>query len=203
MRSTPRGLNRVLLALIGLVLLAAGVLVALAGFSADVSQQWLVVAHRLWDDTVALVRSAPMPGGQASWLSLAVLVALIAVVILMLVWIFSQGGGRTNQMAIGFHDGALPGRTRLRTSLVADAVEQAVEGDEQVLSSQVSSWRSAHGDGLNIRLQVRKGVWLSDTLATARDLVTGLDRLTGTKVPVLVRISSGTRTRLSRTERVQ
>ncbi|MEH0111249.1 hypothetical protein V6N00_16165 [Tersicoccus sp. MR15.9] len=203
MRRTPRGLNRVLLALVGLVLVAVGLLVAVVGFSADASQRWLVVAHQSWDGLVGLVRSAPIPGGQASWVSLIVLVLLVAAMIFMLVWIFSQGGGRTNQMAIGFHDGDLPGRTRIRTSLVADAVEQAVEHDEQVLSSQVSSWRVGHGDGLNIRLQVRKGVWLSDTLRTARDLVTGLDRLTGTRVPVLIRISSGARARLSRTERVQ
>ncbi|GGC78682.1 hypothetical protein GCM10011512_01610 [Tersicoccus solisilvae] len=203
MRNTPRGLNRVLLALVGLVLLAAGALVAAAGFSADVSQGWLVVAQRRWDDLVGLVRSTPMPGGEVSWISLGLLVVLVALVVLMLVWIFSQGGGRTNQVAIGFHDGDLPGRTRIRTSLVADAVDQSLDRDEQVLSSQVSSWKAGNADGLNIRLQVRKGVWLSDTLATARDLVTGLDRLTGTRVPVLVRISSGARARLSRTERVQ
>lgn len=192
-----------MLALVGLVLLGAGLLAALVGFSADVSQRWLVVAHQWWDGLIGLVRSAPMPGGQPSWVSLILLVVLVAAMIFMLVWIFSQGGGRTNQMAIGFHAGDLPGRTRIRTSLVADAVDQAVEHDEQVLSSQVSSWRVGNADGLNIRLQVRKGVWLSDTLRTARDLVTGLDRLTGTHVPVLIRISSGARARLSRTERVQ
>ncbi|OMH34160.1 hypothetical protein [Tersicoccus sp. Bi-70] len=192
-----------MLALVGLVLLGAGLLAALVGFSADASQRWLVVAHQWWDGLIGLVRSAPMPGGQSSWVSLILLVILVAAMIFMLVWIFSQGGGRTNQMAIGFHDGDLPGRTRIRTSLVADAVDQAVEHDEQVLSSQVSSWRVGNADGLNIRLQVRKGVWLSDTLRTARDLVTGLDRLTGTHVPVLIRISSGARARLSRTERVQ
>lgn len=203
MRSTPRGLNRVLLALVGLVLLAVGALVTVTGFSAAVSRGWLVVGEQLWDGLTGLVRSAPTPGGDVSWISVAVLVVLIAAVILMLIWIFSQGGGRTNQVAIAFHDGDLPGHTRIRTSLVADAVEQALEHEDQVLSAQVSTWKAGRADGLNLRLQVRKGARLGDTLGTARDLVTGLDLLTGTRAPVLIRISSGARARLSRTERVQ
>jgi hypothetical protein len=201
MSQTNRTLNRILLALLGLVLLAAGALTAAAGFVPEVSAAWTSTAASGLDRSSELLATAPLPGAARSWWALGPVAGLVVAAALSVAWLASQGGGRTPRAATDV-DGDR-GSTVVDVGLVAACLSDALAGNRQVLGSAVSAWRFHGTTGLRLRLEARKGASPRDIADTAEELVLGLDRLLGHPVPVLVRITSGTRSRLAGVNRVR
>ncbi|WCI08050.1 hypothetical protein PJ267_16200 [Arthrobacter sp. OVS8] len=200
MRQTNRALNRSLLALLGLVLLAAGVLTAAAGLVPEVAAAWTATAAAGLDRSGELLSTAPLPGAARSWWAVAAVTGLLLASGLSVAWLASQGGGRTPRAATDL-DGDR-GSTVVDIEFVAACVSATLAGNLQVLGTSVSAWRVHGTTGLRLRLEARKGASPREIADTAEELVLGLDRLLGHPVPVLVRITSGTRSRLAGVNRV-
>jgi len=199
MNGTRRGLNRVLLAVLGLVLVGAGSLAVLAGSNQEIAQGWTRTGTELWAGLQERLAASRILGQDGSWWSVAGMGLLVVAAILLLCWIASQGGGRTKLLATR---GDGDGTTTVDTAVASQAIKAALAGNKQVLASTVQSWRVKDGSGLKISLQARKGASPQELVAVLDELVSGLDALLGEEMPVLIRINAGTRSRFARSERV-
>ena len=201
MNGTRRGLNRTLLGLTGLALLAAAALGIFAGTSRGFALAWTEAGTNLWARIQERLGAARIPGTDTSWWTVAALALLLAAAVLLVRWIASQGTGRSKQVAT--LEGAT-GDTTVDTAVVGQAVKAALAGNTQVLSSSVQSWKTkgTAGTGLKLSVQARKGASTAELANEVENLVGEIDVLLGTDIPVLVRIKSGTRSRFARTERV-
>ncbi|BCW73092.1 hypothetical protein [Arthrobacter sp. NicSoilB8] len=195
MSQTNRALNRILLALAGLMLIAAGAATAGAGILPDAAAAWAATGSSLVDQTGSLLASAPLPGPARSWWAVAGVAALVLAAGLGIAWLASQGGGRTHR--VGRETDGGRGTTVVETGLISAAVTEALAGNRLVLGTSVSAWEVKGEPGLRLRIRARQGASPRDIANTADELVQGIDALLGHPLPVLVRITSGTRTRVA------
>lgn len=200
MRGTHRGLNRFVLILLGLALLGAGALTAAAGAFPDVARIWADTGTRTTDLVREQLPTAAVPGSDVSWWTIAAIGSIVLAIILLVGWIFSQGGGRT--VHAGSRNDGGSGTTTVDAGLLAQAVKDATAGNDEILAVFVSSWTVKGSPALKLSIQARKGASPATVTATAKELVAGIDRLLGEQMPVLIRIGAGTRTRFTRTQRV-
>lgn len=202
MNGTHRGLNRTLLGALGALLMFAGAMAAWAGTNTAFAQDWTIAGARAVSGLRDTLAAASIPGAGTSWWTVAVFAALLVAAVLLVCWIASQGTGRSNQLS---RDKDVGGDTTVDTAVAADAIKGALADNPQVLATRVQSWKTpgaAAGTGLKISVQVRKGASPAEVGAAVEHLVAGIDGLLGTRLPVLVRIKSGTRSKFARTERV-
>ncbi|MEC5179587.1 hypothetical protein [Arthrobacter sp. CG_A4] len=202
MSGTHRGLNRLLLGLLGLFLVAAGALTAAAGLNPDIAAGWTATGANLLADITTGLAGAPIPGTSISWWTIATLVLALVLMVLLVGWIVSQGGGRSNR-ASHREDPEQTGTTTVGTSLVSAAVRDATRGDDRIIAATVTTWKVKRTDGIKLALQARKGVSPRDLAEAGEELIAGLDNLLGDQGPVLIRITTGLRSSLSGTERVR
>ena len=199
MNRTNRVMNRALLAISGLVLLAAGALAAGAGLLPGIRDRWGATGAGLLATWHALLPTAPAPEPLGSWWALAVPALALIGAAASIFWLTRQGGGRTRTAALA-QDAEL-GDTSVDISYLAAAVEDALDGNRAVVGTSLTAWRARTnrdgGTALRLTLQARKGASPRQVADLAEDLVEAMDGLLGHQPTVLVRIGSGTRTRLA------
>ncbi|UKA49714.1 hypothetical protein LFT48_20155 [Arthrobacter sp. FW305-123] len=201
MRNTNRALNRIVLTLLGIVLLGAGAALIAAGSLPGAAEVWTSTASLVRDQARNLAGMAPLPDPVRSWwLVLGVAIPLVGAV-LSAAWLASQGGGKTPRLAE--HSEGHAGRTVIDSGLVSVAIREALSGNTDVLSSSFSAWESRRGTALRIRVEARKGASPRALADSVELLLQQLDRLLGHPMPVLVRITSGTRTQVSGSRRAR
>ncbi|WP_416403873.1 hypothetical protein [Arthrobacter sp. LFS091] len=201
MRRTNRALNRILLAILGIILLGAGAVLIAAGTLPGVADTWTTIGSNLTDQVRQLASTAPIPGPARSWWLVAGIGVLLLGAGLSAAWLASQGGGRTPRLAER-SEGA-DGRTVVDVGLISAAVQDALSGNRNVLATSVSAWESRQGTALRLRMEARHGSSPRELADTAEQLVRQIDSWLGHPVPVLVRITSGARTRTSGAQRAK
>lgn len=200
MNGTHRTLNRAMLTVIGIVMITVGVFTAWAGASPEMGRRWSSTGQDALGWTRQQLRTAPIPGTDTSWWTAAALLAGVLAIVLLMLWIVSQGGGRTN--SIGTHDDAGRGTTTVDVSFAAQAITDANAGNDQILSTGVTAWKLKGTEALKITVQARRGASPAQIDSAVQDVIAGLDAVLGEQVPVLLRIVSGPRARFTRPERV-
>ena len=201
MRRTNRALNRILLTVVGLALLGTGAALIAAGTLPGAADTWRAIGSTLTDQARTLSSTALLPEPARSWWLVAGVAALLLGAVLSAAWLASQGGGRTPRLAEQA-DGT-NGRTVVDVGLISAAVHQALNGNKNVLAASVSAWESRSGTALRLRMQARKGTSPRELADTAEELIQGIDAWLGHPIPVLVRITSGARTRVSGSRRAR
>ncbi|MFI8411888.1 hypothetical protein ACIGB6_05275 [Paeniglutamicibacter gangotriensis] len=203
MNRTPRMLNRVILVVLGVLLLACGLNLLLVAVSADYAQGWRNTAANVgtWFD--AVLAQTTLPGQSDSWLWIVVAALLICLILLMLWWIAVQGRGRGGDyVSVFLPEGPVPGRVEISQSTVEQALRHYLGKRRDVLSINVSVWSLDPEAGLRIKVQPRKGTApgaLGRDVARAARLAQ--DAL-GVGGPVVIYLVAGARSRFARTERV-
>lgn len=214
MNGTPRALNRVLIFLFGLLVLAAGALLVLLATVPAVASWWHTWAPSAAESVGVVFEGSRVPGTRVSWLWLLLTVAAVVVILLMVWWVAQQGKGRGDLVAATGPDGGagpggefLPEEVPGSVSIAAAAVDQAVRGAlaarKDVLGSSVVAVDFEGRTALRIRLVARQGADPAAIVEAVGGLVGRLGRVVGVSVPVLLHITSGARTRFSRAERVR
>lgn len=203
MNRTPRGLNRAVLSILGVLCVLVGahlvLVVLLPAYAAAVAgplagiNQWVT---QTWGATST-------GGGGWVWLILAVPAVLI--VVFAVVWILSQGRGRvTLYSREAVPDGESRGVVEITGSVPTALLKRALADRGDILSVSISVWdQQADAAGLRVRIQPRPG---AEPLRLVQDLdrwVQELDQRLGLQGPVVVELVSGTRARFARTERVR
>ncbi|WP_285241758.1 hypothetical protein [Pseudarthrobacter sp. MEB009] len=197
MNRTNRALNRLLLALAGILLAAVGILTAGAALNPLVRDGWTRFTGAAVDRWQAIQASAPLQDPLGSWWTVALVAALVLLAVLCIVWMTRQGGGRSRT---GAEDSdAELGNTAVDISYLEAALDAALAGSNSIVGSSVTAWRgSGRGpSGLRLILQTRRGASPRDVADTAEALVRSIDGLLGHHTTVLVRIATGTRTKLT------
>ncbi|MFI5084324.1 MAG: hypothetical protein ACHP7K_00170 [Actinomycetales bacterium] len=205
MNQTPRALNRVLLALVGLLFLAAGILLlALVAVpaAADAWRRWAGGADRSLRDLFARTSLAAT---GTSWIWIAVCAVLVVLVICMVAWVAAQGRGRANILveADEDDDGGAPGRVVVSGTVAEHALKAALAERTDLVGATVSTYDIGGRPALKIRVLPRQGVAPHAVAADVAELVDALESVLGRGLPVLVSIGVGARTRFTRAERVR
>lgn len=203
MNSTPALLNRVLLTLLGVVLLAVGLLLVLLAAVPAVGPSWHAWASGAWDGISQAFNSTRFPGGQESWLWIVVALALLVLMGLMVAWIAQQGKGRANVLVAEYDPGDVPGDVRIGGGVAEQALRQALEGRPDLAGFSVTTYDVKGSPALKVRLMPRQGVAPHLLAAEVSGLLDALEAVVGKEIPVLIHIGSGARTRFSRAERVR
>lgn len=199
MRRTNRALNRVLLALLGTALLGSGAAFIAAGTLPGAADVWANLGASAADQLRGLLGAAPLPAPVRSWWMVAGAATLLLGAGLSAAWLASQGGGRTPRLAE--ESNGSDGQTVVDVGLISAAVQEALSGNRNVLATSVSAWETRRGTALRLRMEARKGTSPRELADTAEQLITEIDAWLGHPVPVLVRITSGARTRVSGSRR--
>lgn len=206
MNGTPRGLNRFLLSLLGLVLLLSGVGLVVVAAVPDVSRRWQAYAGNQVDWLRDyLERSGLLPTGE-SWIWIAGAAVCLLVVIAMVSWIASQGRGRANtllELPGNPDDDGAAGTVGFSCAVAEQALKSALMERTDLLAVSVSSYDMARQTAVKIRVIPRQGAAPQQIAQEISELVTALDQLLGIEVPVLLSIGAGARSRFTKAERVR
>jgi hypothetical protein len=203
MNSTPRLLNRVLIGILGLVLLAAGILLMLLATVPAVGVWWQAWSGGVWASASQLLGATRFPGRQESWLWIVLALVLILLIGLMVAWVAQQGKGRSDLLLAAEDPGGVPGDVRIGSGVAEQSLKEAFAERPDLAGTTVTTFDIRGEPALRIRLHPRPGVAPHLLVADAAALVSALDRVVGRETPVLVHIAAGARTRFSRAERVR
>lgn len=203
MNSTPRILNRVLIGLLGLSLLALGALLLSLAMVPAVGRWWQGWSSGMWDAALQAFERTRFPGRSESWLWMIVAAVLALVIALVIAWVAQQGKGRADLLVSPRDDGDVPGTIRIAGGVAEQAIKDALAGRSDLAGSSVATYSIKGRPALRIRLQPRQGVAPHLLAAEVAELVQALEKLVGQPLPVLIHVSAGARTRLSRAERVR
>ncbi|MHA7305695.1 hypothetical protein ACX80E_10680 [Arthrobacter sp. TMN-49] len=206
MNGTPRGLNRVLLSLMGLVLLVAGSGVVALAAVPSAAAWWQNYASNQVAWLRNYVDGSRLILTSQSWVWLAVAAALLVVVIVMISWIASQGKGRAVTLLDypgNADDDGAAGVVRLSCAVAEQALKSALLERTDVFGVSVTSYEFRQQTALKVRVFPRQGVAPHVLAHEIAELVAALDELLGLEVPVLLSIGTAARSRFTKAERVR
>lgn len=203
MNSTPGLLNRILITVLGLALLAAGVLLMLLATVPPVAAWWQSWSPGIWNGINQAFNATRFPGRSESWLWIVVALVLLLLIGLMVAWIAQQGKGRSNLLAAEYDPGEVPGDVRIGGGVAEQALKHALAGRPDLAGSTVATYDVKGSPALKVRLLPRQGVAPHLLAAEVTGLVAALEAVVGKEVPVLIHIAAGARTRFGRAERVR
>ncbi len=203
MNGTPRGLNRVLLALIGLLFLAAGgLLIALAAVPAA-GLWWRGWAQPATQQLAALAARTTLPGQGSSWIWIVASLLLVLLIVPMVAWVANQGKGRANILAEGYDEDGAPGRVAISGAVAEQALKTALAERTDLVGATITTYEVQGQPGLKVRVLPRQGVSPHKIAAEVSALVDALDLVMGQQTPVLISIGAGARAKFTRAERVR
>lgn len=203
MNGTPRALNRVLLFIIGIKLLAVGLLLLLLATVPAVAAWWHGWAAGVWAGAENAFRQTRFPGREESWLWIVAGVVLVALIVAMIAWLSQQGKGRANLLVASDDDSNIDGEVRIGGGVAEQALRAALTERTDLAGVSVATYEFKGQPGLRIRIQPRQGVAPHLLAVEVSQLVEALDLVIGQKTPVLVHMVSGARSRFTKAERVR
>ena len=206
MKKLPRALNRILLFVFGLLFLATGA--ALVGVATYAPLRELVLKYRsrLDGEYTSLVQKATftVSGQQFSWIQVGLIAVAIIVALLLLSWIFSQGGGKIRSLALNAagKDSEKEGEITAELGLIRDIIEDAVSDSRWISSLKVASWDVKKQPGLLLSAAVYKGANPREVKTELDQAIARLDQVLGINMPILVRLTTNWRSNLGSADRV-
>jgi hypothetical protein len=203
MNSTPTLLNRILIAVLGLKLLAVGVLLLLLAAVPAVASWWHSWSAGLWNGVSQAFNATRYPGRTESWLWILVALALLVLIGLMVAWAAQQGKGRANLLAVEYDPGTVPGDVWIGGGVAEQALKHALADRPDLAGVTVTTYEVKGTPALKVRLLPRQGVAPHLLADEVYALVAALEAVVGKNIPVLLHIGAGARTRFRRAERVR
>ena len=203
MSSTPVLLNRILVAILGIKLLAIGLLLVLLATVPAVATWWHSWSEDTWQGMNQAFNNTRFPGRPESWLWIVVVLVTLLLMGLMVAWVAQQGKGRTNQLVSDDDAGEVAGDVRIGGGVAEQALKQALAERPDLAGATVATYEVNGNPALKVRLLPRQGVAPHLLAAEVATLVDALDAVVGIRTPVLIHIGAGARTRFSRAERVR
>ncbi|TBN58201.1 hypothetical protein EYE40_12815 [Glaciihabitans arcticus] len=178
MTRSNRGLNRLLLALVGLVFLAA------AAF----------IANRAYP-VIAIPELGEL---DATGLWVVASIGLL-VIVLSICWIVTRGGGATRTLATAPDD---EGAGSIEARVAADLVAADLERVPDIVDVSARAFRVRGETVLELVVTTRRSADLRLVVDSVGRAVAALDVLLATEIPVLLHVASGVRANLAREQRV-
>lgn len=206
MRKLPRALNRILLFLFGLLFLATGAALVTVATYAPLRDLVLKYRSRLDSEYTSLAQQATfkVSGQQYSWVQVGLIVVAIIVALLLLSWIFSQGGGKIRSLALNAagKDSEKKGEITADLGLLQGIIEDEISDSRWISSLKVASWDVKKQPGLLLSAAVYKGANPREVKAELDQAIARLDQVLGINMPILVRLTTNWRSNLGSADRV-
>lgn len=175
MTRTNRFVNRVILALVGVLALAAGAALALP-YAATLG--FTPVDPSSWGITV--------PDASQPVVLWSIAGGAVVIVAFALVWILTRGRGRTSTAL------SIAGAT-VDASAIQSVLRTRLAGSPDVVVVSASAHERRGGPVVLVRVQARPGPDLGALRSAVRDAIDNLDRVIGTPIPLVVHLTSGVR----------
>ena len=191
MNSTNRGLNRFLLLVVGLLLLVLGAgSIALAAVP-SVLQNWKSQAD-------SITRSAPdfvaAPAvGQVSLLTVVIGVVAIVLALLLILFIVRHGQGRTSRVIDDRTSDT--GRTLIDLGVPKSLLAAELDDRDEFVSTRISAYEVKGTPTLKVSVQCRRGVSPVEASRIVTEALYGMDQVLGTRLPAMVQVTGGFRSR--------
>jgi hypothetical protein len=187
MTRSNRTLNRVLLAVVGLLALALAALAV-----------WPIAAPLLHDAAGVSLPATPASALDDRSLTPAVLWSVaggtVAVLVLCLAWVLTRGRGRTTTAV---RAGAL----EIDVHVVEQLLRQALGSEPEIVAVAASAHRVRRVTAVRLRVDARRGADLRRVVDAVDLAVERLDARLGAELPLLVHVTSGLRASLARERR--
>jgi len=177
MTRSNRLLNRIILALLGLALVASAAAV------------WLL-------EPASVIEPAEITT-TGLWITAA---ALLAVVVLAALWIFSRGRGQVRTLIRRSDDA---GAASIESRVVADLIADDLARVPDVLGVTASAYRVRGQVALELRVTTRGAADIRLVVDSVERALDELDDLLETRIPVLLHVASGVRAGFARQQRVR
>ena len=205
MNNTNRALNRAFLIVVGLVLLAVGAGAVLITTLPGWDGVWRATSPSVADTVTRLWRVGTAFAGipQVPWVLLAIPVAALILIVLLLVFIFAQGHGRTHQVVdeMTLPDADARGTLTIDVSLAADVIQHAIGERRDVAAVSVGAYRVKGNPALRVTVTPRRGADPLQVLAAVEGAAAEWDAVAGVRVPVMVHLAGGVRATVSKSVR--
>lgn len=183
MNATNRVLNRGLLLVLGITLLAAGALAMVAGLQPDTLAAWPARAV----EASGMLGSVEMSSlGPVPVVAVIALAAALLVVVLLIVFVFTRGKGRTRNVLRVDTDG---GRTVVDRNVAEAVLAGTLTARSDVLSARTGTYLVRGERAVELAVTVQPGASPDRVLAAAEAAVDDWDALLGARTPVLVHLA--------------
>lgn len=206
MNGTPRGFNRFLLTLLGLLLIVAGAGLAIVSAAPAAARWWqnYAGAQVAWLDY--LEERTRLQMTSQSWVWLVGAAFFLVVVVVMISWIANQGKGRAGTLLDyqgNADDDGAAGAVKLSCAVAEQALKSALLERTDLYGVSVTSYDFRKETAVKVRVLPRPGVAPHEVAADIVEMVAALNELLGIEVPVLLSIGAGARSRFTKAERVR
>jgi hypothetical protein len=188
MNNTNRGLNRLFILIVGLLLLAAGAIAILVAVMPTIANQWKSAANQLSHQAPPWVADPAI--GTASLLVIGVALAALILTVLLIAFIAKQGQGRS-ATALQQHHGATS--TRIDLSIPRALLEEHLKHRDELTGLRISAYEVRSTPMLKITARCRRGVSPATVSELIGRAITDLEQIIGTDVPTFVQLTGGFR----------
>jgi len=201
MNNTNRAVNRTILLILGLVLVAIGGGIVTSAVWPAAAETWTNIgsgaegwAQQAWDATV-------IAGTGLTWVAVAALAALLVLVVLLIMLVVRSihGRRRTPLRASGAESDL--GRVTVTEGFASDALKNALGERDEILSARVTANDIKHEPVLHISVTPRQNTSPVQVAETVERLVANLGVLTGQKLTAYISVHAGLRAKLAHDQR--
>lgn len=198
MNATNRGLNRVVLIIVGVILLGAGAFTVTAALWPAAREAWESALSNatVWTSKVySSSQGAAMT--EESWFVIVAVAVAVVLIVLSIVVMARLGGGRSHVMTRIEAREQPHGSVTIQQGFASEAITHSLAGREELLTSRVESRKFGGTEVLHIAVTPRQNTSPTGVVEAVTTLVDNLGLLTGNTTPALVSIHSGIRARIS------
>ncbi len=201
MNSTNRGLNRLFVLIVGVILGALGAASAALMLVPQVRTGWESSAPLVRDTVDTAFAQSLIPGTDTSWIGVGVIAVLMTTIAVLVAFALKQGHGRTNRL---IRDARTEnGATVIESSIAEDLLEDLLGGRPELIAASVSTYDVRGTPTLNVSVTARRGVSPRDVARTVENGVLALDAVLGRSIPTFVQIGGGFRARANSATRLE
>lgn len=189
MNATRRGLNRFVLFLVAVVLLAAGALALVVALLPGGTDTWTNVSGGFQGWLQSLGRES------AGWGAVA---AIIVLAIILIVIAASAVRGRRHAPLQSTGSASAEGRITVTDGFASEALKNALAERDEILSSRVSAGEVNRESVLHVAVTPRQNTSPRQVAEHVDTLVTNLAAITGQDLRAYISIHTGLRAKLAR-----
>lgn len=198
MNRTNRALNRTILLLVGLVLLALGAAAVAVASWPPAAEFWTRNADAAGGWIEQAVDATTIGTTALSWMAIAALALIVLLVVVLIVTaVRIIGGGRSRTVFRSSGRENPLGRVVVEEGFVSDALTHSLEQRDEILFSNVTADDVRNEPVLHVSVTPRQNTSPRDVVEHVDQLVANLAVLTGRDTPTFISVHSGLRARLA------
>lgn len=201
MNSTNRALNRIVLLILGIVLVAIGGIVATAASVPVVADTWATSAEAVQQWATGAWESTQIAGTQLTWVAVALLAAFVLLIALLITLVVRGVRGRRQTAFGATGSNGEAGRVTVTEGFASDLLKNALTERDEILTAKVTASEVKKQPVLHVSVTPRQNTSPVAVAETVDQLVTNLAALTGRQLPTYISVHSGLRARLAHDQR--